>query len=208
MVDPELQNWQSSLSAKQLGAHTTKPATEFSKAFGDTKYMENGNSGFTRVYRGTLDKPWDPSPDGREYRMPELTRQLGQHWTSTKHVADTFARHSGNEGYAGQGRVFTGLVHNKDIFYHNDPGSLEHFDQYAIWHPASEWAGEEDEGENPENEITIRSGSPVVLNKIDTHTATTPSPDPNDRFSSQVRPKYAEKSVKLKPGTIGKVGKF
>jgi hypothetical protein len=206
-MDPELKNWQSSLSAQQLSAHTAKPHTDFSKAFGDTKYMENGYNGFTTLHRGTIDKPLDPDPDGREYSMPELTRQLGQHWTTDKNVANTFATNSGQEGDARKGRVFTGLVHNKDIWDPQEEGAEDHFSQYGIWHPND---GHEDEYEEDgfgEAEETVKPGSPVVLKKIDTYKTDMPLFDRSDpRFGR--KPSYDKKSVNLKSGTIGRVNFF
>lgn len=197
-MDPELQNWQSSLSAQQLSKHTATPATGFSKAFGDTKYLD-GSGKFTRVYRGTFDKPLEEDPDGREYQKPESTMYMGQHWTANSAVARTFAINSNFEGDSKKGRVFSGLAHTSDIWDPYEKGAEDHFNQYAIWHPNDSYDEDDEDGFN-ESEQTIKPDSPVVLNKITTYNAT-------GNFQGR-QPLYTKADQKMKPGTVGKVGNF
>ena len=192
------EDWQSSLSAQQLAGHIDKPATEFSKAFGDTKYMEPGSGTFTRVHRGTFDKPLEEDPYGREYQKPESTMYMGQHWTANPSVARTFAINSNFEGDAKKGRVFSGLAHTSDIWDPYEKGAEEHFNQYAIGHPNDDY--DQDEDPYNESELTLKSGSPVALDKVSTYNAT-------GKFEGRM-PMYTKAEQKMKPGTVGKVGNF
>jgi len=170
-MDPELQKWQSSLSAQQLGNHTDKPATEFSTAFGDTKYHENGG-GFELLHRGLSgDKPFPDEVTKKSSEFKTLGKPVvGRHWTDDPDSSRRFA--SGivqdDDGYmesqeAEHGRVLNGLVHKKDIWSYDEPGSLEAHKEVAAYHP------EDDDTHylEGENEALLKKGAPVFVKTVE-----------------------------------------
>ena len=198
-MDPELQNWQSSLSAQQLSEHTAKPHTDFSKAFGDTKYM--GNDGqFKQVHRGTRDEYLEDEDVEMNPDNPESIKYLGQHWTDDSSVARNFAtRDDYTWSPAKTGRVFSGLAHSTDIWDPEEEGAEDHFGQYAIWHPNDD-DDYNDDGFG-EQEKTIKSDRPVVIKNIRTYKAT-------HRPGGRRSPDYSSTDEEMKPGTVGRTGSF
>jgi hypothetical protein len=142
-IDPQLRTWQNSLSAQQLGKHIDKPATPFSKAFGDVKYMD-GSGKFYRVYRGlTGDNKFSDKLVDRK----DANKGIGRSWTWNKDVARRFATGTtvsedfevggGNE----HGRILHGLIHKNDLWGVDDPGSVRAHDRVGSWHPDSKKTG-------------------------------------------------------------------
>jgi hypothetical protein len=77
-------------------------------------------------------------------------------------VAGNYAKKSADmKTAAKRGEMYEALVHNKDIWSYDEPGSLEHFNKYEIYHPDSDEFG----SDFNESEVTVKQGKPVLVKK-------------------------------------------
>lgn len=128
-------------------------------------------------------QPWHPEDE---------KKSVGQHWTDSEDVATGFAQvgdHSYNPSETG--RVYTGLVHDKDVWKHDEPGAAEHFKNYFI--------PNESDGEDPfdEKEKTVKFGSPIAVTDI-TDLSVKPDAPVHGGFKFQ----FDSKKTKLTPPEV------
>lgn len=100
---------------------------------------------FVTLYRGVRD------PDDSGVR----TRDLGQHWSADKGVAEQFASFD-EEGYSTPGWVMTARVHRRHIV---EPGTIEHLRMQGSHdvHSANSY----------ERELPVRKGAIVHIRRVE-----------------------------------------
>jgi hypothetical protein len=128
---------------------------------------QSGVPGFQEIHRGVqleykMPNKWDTS---EPFYVPKDDKaDVGQHWTYSKHIASGFSERgeTGDYPQSKRGRVYTGLVHDKDIWDYDEPGALEHFNKNSIYHPDSDESG----WDYGEQEATVKKGSPILMTNI------------------------------------------
>lgn len=147
----------------EMGQMARDSNDESKNPWAGVRYGNSNALDFEKVYRGV-------STDGEEKNANRSN--IGIHWSLTPEIAAEFATKTNpyNLGEpAGQkGKVFSGLVHQKDIWDYDEPGALEHFDRHEIYHPESEEMN--DEYAAMEDEATIKNSSPIKITSVATYT--------------------------------------